>query len=335
MFKNQIGGVMRHSVRSLMPALFAVAALAGALPARAQSYPDRAVKLIMPFGSGSASDSIARIVADGLGARLGQRVVVENRPGAGGNTGTAAAAKAAPDGYTLVFAAPGPFVINRSLGGLPYDPEKDFEPISLVAKLVNVLVVNPEKIPVKTVQEFITFVRPKPGQINYSSVGLGSSQHLAAAYFDIVAGTQMQHVPYPSGSQLAIDLVSGEVPVSFQLIPNVSSQLAVGQVRALAVTTKTRSKALPDVPTMAEQGVNDYESYAWFGIAAPAGTPQPVIERLNREIVATMADPAVQKRLIDIGVEPESSTPAQFRAFLAAESAKWSAIIAKAGIKLN
>ena len=326
---------MRQSIPSLMSAFCAVAALAGAQPAQAQSYPDRAVKLIMPFGSGSASDSIARIVADGLGTRLGQRVIVENRPGAGGNTGTAAAAKAAPDGYTLVFAAPGPFVINRSLGGLPYDPEKDFEPISLVAKLVNVLVVNPEKIPVKTVQEFITFVRAKPGQINYSSVGLGSSQHLAAAYFDIVAGTQMMHVPYPSGSQLAIDLVSGEVPVSFQLIPNVSSQLAAGQVRALAVTTKTRSKALPDVPTMAEQGVNDYESYAWFGIAAPTGTPQPVIERLNREIVATMADPAVQKRLVDIGVEPESSTPAQFKAFLAAESAKWSAIIAKAGIKLN
>ncbi|MEP9379307.1 tripartite tricarboxylate transporter substrate binding protein [Aquabacter sp. CN5-332] len=326
---------MRHTARDLLAAISAAAALAIATPALAQSYPDRPVKLIMPFGAGSASDSIARIVADGLGPRLGQRIIVENRPGAGGNTGTAAAAKAAPDGYTLVFAAPGPFVINRTLGGLPYDPEKDFEPISLVAKLVNVLVVNPSKIPVKTVPEFIAYVRSKPGQISYSSVGLGSSQHLAAAYFDIVAGTQMQHVPYPSGSQLAIDLVSGEVPVSFQLIPNVSSQLAAGQVRALAVTTKTRSKALPDVPTMAEQGVADYESYAWFGIAAPAGTPQAVIDRLNREIVATVADPAVQKRLIEIGVEPDSSTPAQFKAFIAAESVKWADIIAKAGIKLN
>lgn len=332
---------MRPSARSpsicglAAAALFAVGVLAVSAPARAQSYPDRPIKLIMPFGAGSASDSIARIVADGLTTRLGQRVIVENRPGAGGNTGTAAAAKAAPDGYTLVFAAPGPFVVNRTLGGLPYDPEKDFEPISTVAKLVNVLVVNPAKVPVKTVAEFIEFVKSKPGEINYSSVGLGSSQHLAAAYFDIVAGTRMAHVPYPSGSQLAIDLVSGEVPVSFQLIPNVSSQLAAGQVRALAVTTKTRSKALPNVPTMAEQGVNDYESYAWFGIAAPKGTPQAVIDRLNHEIVATVADPAVQKRLIDIGVEPDSSTPAEFKAFLAAESAKWSGIIATAGIKLN
>jgi tripartite-type tricarboxylate transporter receptor subunit TctC len=326
---------MRQSIRGLVAALASFAAVAGVQPASAQAYPDRAIKLIMPFGAGSASDSIARIVADGLSARLGQRVVVENRPGAGGNTGTAAAAKAAPDGYTLVFAAPGPFVVNRTLGGLPYDPEKDFEPISTVAKLVNVLVVNPDKVPAKTVTEFIAFVKGKPGQINYSSVGLGSSQHLAAAYFDIVAGTQMSHVPYPSGSALAIDLVSGEVPVSFQLIPNVSSQLAAGQIRALAVTTKTRSKALPDVPTMAEQGVKDYESYAWFGIAAPKGTPQAVIDRLNKEIVATVADPAVQKRLIEIGVEPDSSTPAQFKAFLAEESTKWAGIIAKAGIKLN
>ncbi|MEP9355836.1 tripartite tricarboxylate transporter substrate binding protein [Xanthobacter sp. KR7-65] len=324
---------MRQTVGGLLAAFCATLALATS--AVAQSYPDRPLKLIMPFGAGSASDSIARIVADGLGPRLGQRIVVENRPGAGGNNGTAAAAKAAPDGYTLVFAAPGPFVINRTLGGLPYNPETDFEPISLVARLVNVLVVNPSKVPVKSVSEFITYVRSKPGQISYSSVGLGSSQHLAAAYFDIVAGTEMQHVPYPSGSQLAIDLVSGEVPVSFQLIPNVASQLAAGQVRALAVTTKERSKALPDVPTMGEQGLADYESYAWFGIAAPKGTPQAVIDRLNREIVATVADSAVQKRLIEIGVEPESSTAAQFKAFIAAESVKWADIIAKAGIKLN
>ncbi|AOG06141.1 Bug family tripartite tricarboxylate transporter substrate binding protein [Bosea sp. RAC05] len=303
--------------------------------AGAQSYPDRPIKLVMPFGPGSASDTIARIVADRLGEQLGQRVLVENRAGAGGNIGTQAVAKAEPDGYTLIFAAPGPFVLNPSLGGVPYDPEKDFELISPVATLVNVLVVNPAKVPVANVREFIAHVKKQPGAISYSSVGLGSSQHLAAAYFDIVAGTKMVHVPYRSGSQIALDLVSGDVPVSFQLIPNVVAQLQAGQVKPLAVTTTTRSKALPDVPTMAEAGVANYESYAWFGLAAPKGTPATVLERLSREVRTAVADAAVQKRLIDIGVEPFSSSPAEFKAFVASELAKWSGIIKEAGITSN
>lgn len=301
----------------------------------AQSYPDRPIKLVMPFGPGSASDTIARIVADKLGEQLGQRVLVENRAGAGGNIGTQAVAKAEPDGYTLIFAAPGPFVINPSLGGVPYDPEKDFELISPVATLVNVLVVNPAKVPVANVQEFIAHVKKQPGAISYSSVGLGSSQHLAAAYFDIVAGTKMVHVPYRSGSQIALDLVSGDVPVSFQLIPNVVAQLQAGQVRPLAVTTRTRSKALPDVPTMAEAGVANYESYAWFGLAAPKGTPAAVLDRLSKEVRSAVADAAVQKRLIEIGVEPSSSSQVEFKAFVAAELAKWSSIIKEAGITSN
>lgn len=324
---------MRRSLHLGILALAAIWVWTGC--AFAQGYPDRPIKLVMPFGAGSASDSIARIVADGLGERLGQRVIVENQAGAGGNNGTASAAKAAPDGYTLVFAAPGPFVISKSLTTLPYDPERDFELISLVAKLVNVLVVNPDKIPVTNVKDFISFVRARPGEITYSSVGLGSSQHLAAAYFDIVAGTKMVHVPYRSGSQIAMDLVAGSVPVSFQLIPNVTAQLQAGQVKALAVTTKTRSQSLPDVPTMAEEGVTDYESYAWFGIAAPKGTPAPIIERLNREIRATMADPTTQKRLIEIGVEPTSSSPEEFKSFVSDEIRKWGDIIKKAGIQAN
>ncbi|MFH1558386.1 MAG: tripartite tricarboxylate transporter substrate binding protein [Pseudomonadota bacterium] len=303
--------------------------------AGAQGYPDRPIKLVMPFGPGSASDTIARIVADRLGEQLGQRVLVENRAGAGGNIGTQAVARADPDGYTLIFAAPGPFVINPSLGGVPYDPEKDFELISPVATLVNVLVVNPTKVPVANVQEFIAHVKKQPGAISYSSVGLGSSQHLAAAYFDIVAGTKMVHVPYRSGSQIALDLVSGDVPVSFQLIPNVVSQLQAGQVKPLAVTTRTRSKALPDVPTMAEAGVANYESYAWFGLAAPKGTPAAVLDRLSKEVRAAVADAAVQKRLIEIGVEPFSSSPAEFKTFVSSELAKWSGIITEAGITSN
>lgn len=324
----------QRSVRILI-GLLGACWLGLASGAGAQSYPDRPIKLVMPFGPGSASDTIARIVADKLGEQLGQRVLVENRAGAGGNIGTQAVARAEPDGYTLIFAAPGPFVINPSLGGVPYDPEKDFELISPVATLVNVLVVNPAKVPVANVQEFIAHVKKQPGAISYSSVGLGSSQHLAAAYFDIVAGTKMVHVPYRSGSQIALDLVSGDVPVSFQLIPNVVAQLQAGQVRPLAVTTKTRSKALPDVPTMAEAGVSGYESYAWFGLAAPKGTPAAVLERLSREVRAAVADVAVQKRLIEIGVEPSSSSQAEFKAFVAAELAKWSGIIKQAGITSN
>ena len=324
----------QRSVRILI-GLLGACWLGLASGAGAQSYPDRPIKLVMPFGPGSASDTIARIVADKLGEQLGQRVLVENRAGAGGNIGTQAVARAEPDGYTLIFAAPGPFVLNPSLGGVPYDPEKDFELISPVATLVNVLVVNPAKVPVANVQEFIAHVKKQPGAISYSSVGLGSSQHLAAAYFDIVAGTKMVHVPYRSGSQIALDLVSGDVPVSFQLIPNVVAQLQAGQVRPLAVTTKTRSKALPDVPTMAEAGVSGYESYAWFGLAAPKGTPAAVLERLSREVRAAVADVAVQKRLIEIGVEPSSSSQAEFKAFVAAELAKWSGIIKQAGITSN
>jgi tripartite-type tricarboxylate transporter receptor subunit TctC len=303
--------------------------------AAAQTYPSRPIRLVMPFGAGSASDSIARIVADRLAARLGQRILVENKAGAGGNVGTAEVAKAEPDGYTLVFAAPGPFVINKTLERLPYEPETDFEPISLVGTLVNVLVVNPKKIPVATVQEFITYVKQRPDQIGYSSVGKGSSQHLAAAYFDMVTGTRMRHVPYRSGTQIAVDLVSGDVPVSFQLIPNVAAHLTTGEIKPLAVTAKTRSKSLPHVPTMAEEGVQNYESYAWFGIAAPKSTPAPILERLHAELVKTVADPGVQARLIEIGVEPATNTRDEFKKFVSSEIVKWRDIIQSAGIKAD
>lgn len=303
--------------------------------AAAQTYPSRPIRLVMPFGAGSASDSIARIVADRLAAGLGQRILVENKAGAGGNVGTAEVAKAEPDGYTLVFAAPGPFVINKTLERLPYEPETDFEPISLVGTLVNVLVVNPKKIPVATVQEFITYVKQRPDQIGYSSVGKGSSQHLAAAYFDMVTGTRMRHVPYRSGTQIAVDLVSGDVPVSFQLIPNVAAHLTTGEIKPLAVTAKTRSKSLPNVPTMAEEGVQNYESYAWFGIAAPKSTPAPILERLHAELVKTVADPGVQARLIEIGVEPATNTRDEFKKFVSSEIVKWRDIIQSAGIKAD
>lgn len=315
--------------------LAGAAALAAGLTlgsAMAQTYPDKPIRLIMPFGAGSASDTIARIVSEKLGEVLGQRILVENRAGAGGNIGTAAVARSPADGYTLVFAAPGPFVVNKTLDSLPYEPETDFEFISPVANLVNVLVVNPAKIPVANVQEFIRYVKERPGAVSYSSVGPGSSQHLAAAYFDMVTGTRMVHVPYRSGSQLALDLVTGDVPVSFQLIPNVIAQITSKEAKPLAVTTKQRSTTFPDIPTMAEAGVENYESYAWFGFAAPKGTPAPILAQLSKAVRTTMADPIVQKRLLEIGVEPTSSSPEEFKSFVSAEIVKWSGIIKNAGI---
>jgi len=303
--------------------------------AQAQSWPERPIKIVTPFAAGGATDILARIVAEKLGDKLGQRVLIENRAGAGGNTGTAVVAKAEPDGYTLVLAAPGPFVINNIIEKLPYNPVKDFELITPMGALVNVLVVNPKKIPAKNVKEFIAYVKERPDQISYSSIGIGSSQHLAAAYFDIVAGTRMVHVPYSSAPQMTADLGSGDVGVSFQLIPNITAQLQGKQIIPLAVTTKTRSLSMPDVPTMEEEGVKDYESYAWFGLAAPKGTPKAVLDRLNRETVAIINDPAIRKRLIEIGFEPWATSADEFRAFIGEETQKWTKIIARAGIKAN
>ena len=321
-------------LRPVALALFAVLlSLAFADRVAAQDYPNRPIRLVVPFGPGSASDTIARIVSDKLGNLLGQRVLIENRAGAGGNIGTDAVAKADPDGYTLVLAAPGPFAINKTLDSLPYDPERDFEFITPVTMLVNVLVVNPKVVPVSNVAEFVRFVKERPNKVAYASVGRGSSQHLAGAYFDMVAGTRMVHVPYRSGSQIAVDLVSGDVGVNFALIPNVSSHLASGQLKPLAVTTKIRSKSLPEVPTMAEEGVSDYESYGWFGIAAPNGTPKPIIDRLHSELVRVIADPTTQARLIEIGTEPLAMSPAEFKTFVSSEVVKWRDIIRSTGIK--
>ena len=228
--------------------------LLGAGAAAAQGYPQRPITLVVPSAAGNASDAVARILADKMAGPLGQRLVIENKVGAGGNIGTAAVAKAAPDGYTIGLPASGPLAVNRTLfANLPYDPESDFEPISLVALLPNVIVVSP-KLPVSSFDDFVRYVKERPGQINYGSIGNGTSQHLAAAHFESVTGTQMKHVAYRGVSQLVIDLISGDIHTSFQLIPNVAAQLQSGQLKPLAVTTARRTPALPEVPTTAELG---------------------------------------------------------------------------------
>jgi tripartite-type tricarboxylate transporter receptor subunit TctC len=301
---------------------------------KAQEYPSRPITAIVPFSAGSASDVIARIVLERMGTSMGRRFVVDNRPAAGGVVGTLAATKAEPDGYTIVMGAAGPTVVNKLLNpNLGYDPEKDFEPISLYASLPNVVVVS-SKLPVNSLAELADYLRKNPN-VPYSSVGNGSSQHLAGALFEQLAGAKMQHVPYRITSQLQTDLVSGQVPVSFQLLPNVIGQIKAGQVRALAVASDQRLAALPDVPTAAEAGLKGYESAAWFGFLAPRGTPRPPIDRLNKEIAAAIADPAVRSRFTDFGAEPLASTPEELGRYISAEVAKWREIITKGGITLD
>jgi tripartite-type tricarboxylate transporter receptor subunit TctC len=301
---------------------------------QAQEYPSRPITAIIPFSAGSASDVIARIVLERMGTSMGRRFVVDNRPAAGGVVGTLAATKAEPDGYTIVMGAAGPTVVNKLLNpNLGYDPEKDFEPISLYASLPNVVVVS-SKLPVNTLAELADYARKNPN-VPYSSVGNGSSQHLAGAMFEQLAGAQMQHVPYRITSQLQSDLVSGQVPVSFQLLPNVVGQIKSGQVRALAVTSNKRLAALPDVPTAAEAGLKGFESAAWFGFLAPRGTPRAPVDRLNKEIAAAIADPAVRSRFTDFGAEPLASTPEELGRYIAAEVVKWREIITKGGITLE
>jgi tripartite-type tricarboxylate transporter receptor subunit TctC len=305
--------------------------LAGA--AAAQGYPERPITLVVPSAAGNASDAVARILADKMAGPLGQRLVIENKVGASGNIGTASVAKAAPDGYTIGLPASGPLAVNKTLfPNLPYDPESDFEPISLVALLPNVIVISP-KLPVSDFDEFVRYVKERPGQINYGSIGNGTSQHLAAAYFDTVAGTQMKHVAYRGASQLVVDLISGDIHTSFQLIPNVAAQLQSGQIKPLAVTTTKRTPALPDLPTTLELGLTGYEAYGWFALVAPKGTPAAIVERLHREATAAMSDPELRRKFIELGAEPVTSTPAELRAFIGAEVTKWRKVIESAGIR--
>ncbi len=300
----------------------------------AQDYPAKPITAIIPFSAGSASDVIARLVLQRMETPLGQRFIVSNIPAAGGVAGTLTASKAAPDGYTIVMGASGPLVVNRALNpNVGYDPEKDFAPISLYASMPNVVSVS-TKLLIHTLPELIEFVRRNPNT-PYSSVGNGSSQHLAGVFFEQLTGAKMQHVPYRITSQLQADLISGQVPLSFQLLPNVLGQIKAGQVRPLAVASKTRLPALPDTPTAAEAGVKGFESAAWFGFLAPRGTPRAPIDRLHKEIAAAIADPAVRSRFTDFGAEPLASTPEELGRYISAEVVKWREIITKGGITLE
>jgi tripartite-type tricarboxylate transporter receptor subunit TctC len=304
-----------------------------AFGAQAQDYPARLIQVIVPFAGGSASDVVTRILLDRMGKSLGQPFVVDNRPGAGGNTGTLAAARTAPDGYTLVMSTVGPLAANRTLfKSLGYDPEKDFAPISLFAILPNVVVIN-SKLPPKTLTELVAYARQHPKELNYGTVGVGSSQHLAAAYFEQVAGVQLVHVPYRNIAQYTPDFIAGQVPLGFQFLPNVVGMLSSGDARALAVTSPKRMTALPDVPTAAEAGVTGYETFGWLALLGPSGMPRPIVDKLHKALEEAVNDPTVRSRFVEQGAEPVSPGPEELQKFIVSETAKWKAVIQKAAIE--
>lgn len=322
-----------HRRHLLRLAAGAATAAAVARPAIAQAWPSRPIKVVVPFGAGSATDVTSRLVSDRLSEYLGVSVVVENKPGAGGNIGTDVVAKADPDGYTLAYTASGPLAINKTLfKRLPYDPEHDVEPISRTAILSNILVINPKVIPVKDVKEFIAYVKARPGEVDYSSIGNGSSQHLAAVQFELATGTKMKHVPYRGAPQIITDLISGVVPVAFQNVTSVIAPLGTGQIKSLAVTAKKRSPLLPDVPTLDQEGLKDFDSYAWFALVAPKGTPEAILDRLNKETVRALADPVLSKRMVEIGADPAPTTRAELKKLIADEVVNWRKVIETADV---
>jgi tripartite-type tricarboxylate transporter receptor subunit TctC len=303
--------------------------------AMAQGYPSKNVRIVVPYPPGGSNDIIARILAQKLTERTGQTFFVENRPGASGNIGADFVARSDPDGYTLFLTAPPALTTNVSLyKKLPFDPAKDFAPVSLIATVPIVLAVNPS-LGVKNVKELIALAKAKPGVINFGSSGNGSTNHLAGELLKRRAGIDIVHVPYKGAAPAMNDLVAGHIPMMFDNIPAILPQVRAKTINAIAVAGATRAKALPDVPTVAESGVPDFEVTAWFGLVAPAKTPPSVLTKLENEIAAVLKMPDVEKRFADAGAEPGAVSGEAFGRFLAEETSKWATIIHESGAKID
>lgn len=300
----------------------------------AQPYPKNPVRMIVPFPAGGGVDAAGRVLAQALTATLGKSFVVENRGGANGNIGTEAAAKAPADGYTLLFTGAG-FVTNPSLyKKVPYDPVKDFEPVSLMAVGPNVLVVHPS-LAVHSVRELIAAAKARPGEIGFAGSGSGSTPHLAGELFNVSAGVKMIHIPYRGSGPAMIGLLAGDAPVMFLPAINAGPQIAAGRVRALAVTSRERLPAMPEIPTVAESGLPDYESSQWYGVLAPAGTPPDVLNLLNSHIEKIMRDPAMRSRMSGDGLVPIGGSREQFRFHIKTEIEKWAKLISASGATVD
>lgn len=316
---------------ALLSILVCAMALSGIVRAEA-AYPEKPIKIIVPFAAGGLIDVAARIVAQHLSERLGQQVFIENVPGAGGNIGMGQAARAAPDGYTLLMVSSS-FVVNPSLiPNTPYDPIKGFAPVTLLAAAPQVIVVH-TSVPAKTVKELIALINANPGKYNYASPGTGTTGHLAGEMFRTGLKLDLVHVPFNGAGPATNSLIAGHTPIGFTALPPVAPQIRDGRLRALAVTTPKRSPAFPEVPTLAEAGVPDQESDVMQGVLAPAGTPKDIVDRLQREIAAVIAIPAVRQKLESLGSDPVGNRPEQFAQRLSIEVPRWAKVIKDANIK--
>jgi len=297
-------------------------------------YPQRTVKMVVPFPAGGPTDILARVLAQKLAERWGQPVIVDNKPGAGGAIGSDLVAKAAPDGYTLLMATSSTHSIGPALQKLPYDPVRDFAPVGQVSNATNVLLVSP-KLGVTSVKELIALAKSKPGQLNFASSGVGTIPHLTGEKFNLMAGVELQHVPY-KGTGLSIpDLANGQVAVLFDSIVTALNYVKTGSVRALAISSPKRSPLAPDLPTMAEAGLPGFESETWFGLFAPAGTPKDIIARISADTASALKAPDVRERFAAAGAEPVGSTPEQFAERMRADTARWAEVIKAAHVKVE
>ncbi|EHM01929.1 hypothetical protein HMPREF9946_01665 [Acetobacteraceae bacterium AT-5844] len=332
---NMTGTFLRRTLAAATATL-SLAAFGAASPASAQgrgAYPNQPIRVIVPFSAGT-SDTVARLVGQQMSQTMGQPFVVESRPGAGGNIGSEACARATPDGYTICLGTISSHAINPSIfTRMPYDNLRDFAPITQLASQPNALAVTND-LPARNVQELIALLKSKPGQLNYGSSGVGTSIHLAGALFSQLTGTQMEHVPYRGSGQIMTALLSGELPLAFDNFSSAWPFARDGKIRILGVASLERNPAAPDIPTIAET-VPGFESLSWHGFFAPAGTPPEIVARLNQEAVAALRSEAVSARFRDLGITPVGNTPEEFRAFIASETQRWGEVARKADIRVE
>ena len=327
--------LQKITVAALIAAGFVVAVACAAVGAWAQPYPTKPIRVIVPFPAGGTADIMARVVGQKMAETWGQQVVIDNRSGAGGNIAAELAAKAAPDGYTLFLCVVGTHAIHQTLyNKLAFDPTKDFSAIAYIAGVPNVVVVHPS-IPVKSVKELISFIKARPGKINFGSSGTGTSVHMSGEMLKVMAGLDMTHIAYKGNPQAVTDLMAGQIELMITNMPSVIPYIQSGRLRALAVTGGARSPALPDLPTMKEAGLPSYESSAWFGLVSPVAVPHDIINRLNAEVVRIVGLADVRRNLSSQGADPLVMTPDEFSDFMKAETAKWAKIVKASGARAD
>ena len=329
--------------RSLLRGLAATLMLAAAPIAMAQAYPSKMIRFVVPYTPGGPLDAIARLLAEKMREGLGQQIIVENKPGAGGNLGADFVAKSAPDGYTIVMGAVATHAINPSLfAKMPFDPVRDFAPDSLVASVPNVLVINPEvaaRHGIGTLGDLVKYAKAHPGQLNFASGGNGSAGHLAGELFKSMAKVSMLHIPYAGAAPAQLGLLAGQTDLMFDNLASASQNIRAGKLKALAVTTARRAEALPELPTVAEAGKDyglaGFDINTWFGVLAPARTPAPVVEKLNAEIRRALQSADVRERMMKLGAEPSPTTPEQFAALVQSELKKYAAVVKASGARVD